>query len=225
VEPIALAFLADHSADSEAVFYHSGWPSGADPFYLHASGDCDARIADYSIPRVPFLMVDGVLEPHFLYTYARILSAYEQRTAVPTSVTLDATGSYAPGSGALHLEVTAASDTPLPPGDYRIHASLTESALAYPAPNGIDVHDHTHRRFLAGPEGTSISLEGARPSATAIHDVQLDPLYVAANCRVVFFLQDAVSNEVYQAGSIDLSDLPEPTAVERSSWSSLKALY
>lgn len=226
MEPIALAFLHDHAADTAAIFYHAGWPGGGDPFYLHASGDCNARIADYSIVRIPYMKLGGVIEPNFLYTYSRIQAGYDARKAVPTSVTLEAQGSYAPSSGDLHLELTALTDAPLPAGDYRIYASLTESAIPYAAPNGITEHDHTHRRFIPGPEGSPVTFEGVPPASASVSlDVQVDPLYVTKNCRVVYFLQDAASYEVHQAGSVSLSDLPEPTAVGRTSLSAVKSLY
>jgi hypothetical protein len=226
VEPIAFAFLNDHAEDTVGIAYHSWWPMANDPFYLHASADCGARIADYNVSLVPHLRLDGVTEPHFLYTYQRIQSAYDERKAVATSVSLGVSGSFSAASGHLDLEITALSDLPLPAGDYRIHAVLTESDILYSAPNGIDEHHHTLRRMLPGPAGSPVTFSaGPSIEATAMLETDLDPLYLPTACRIVYFLQEAVSLEVFQAGSVALSDLPEPTAVGRSSFSKVKSLY
>lgn len=175
---------------------------------------------------VPHLRLDGVQEPHFFYTYARIQSAYEARKATPTNVTLELTGSYAPAGGDLALELGARSEAGLPPGDYRLHAVLTESNILWAAPNGLNEHDHTLRKMLAGPGGVSVSFSGNPPqSAVATFNGSIDPAYATANCRLVCFLQDAASGEVYQALSLLLTDLPEPTATDPSSWSQVKSLY
>ena len=226
MEPIAFAFLNDHAEDTVGIAYHSWWPAADDPFYQHASGDCAARIADYGVSLVPHLRLDGVTEPHFLYTYQRIQSAYDERKALPTDVSLSATGSYSTSSGRLRLEISALGESPLPAGDYRIHAVLTESDLLFAAPNGIDEHHHTLRRMLPGPGGSPVTFSsGPSIEATAMVETDLDPLYLPSACRVVYFLQENGSLEVYQAGSVALSDLPEPTAVERSSFSKLKSLF
>ncbi len=226
MEPIAFAFLNDHGADTVGIAYHSWWPAPDDPFYEHASGDCAARIAEYGVTQVPHLRLDGVAEPHFLYTYQRIQSTYDDRKAQATSVSLSISGSFSTANGHLRLEITALSDLPLAAGDYRIHAVITESDILFTAPNGIDEHHHTMRRMLPGPSGSSVTFSaGPSIEATATVETDLDPLYLPTACRIVYFLQENGSQEVLQAGSVLLGDLPEPTAVAQSSFSKVKSLY
>ncbi len=226
MEPIAFAFLNDHGEDTVGIAYHSWWPAPDDPFYQHASGDCAARIAEYGVTLVPHLRLDGVAEPHFLYTYQRIQSTYDERKAQPTSVSLSASGSFSTANGHLRLEILAASEFSLATGDYRIHAVLTESDILFTAPNGIDEHHHTMRRMLPGPAGSSVTFSaGPSIEATAMVETDLDPLYLPTACRIVYFLQESGSREVLQAGSVLLSDLPEPTAIARNSFSKVKSLY
>lgn len=209
-----------------AIAYHSWWPGPDDPFYLHASADCAARIGYYGIGRVPFLMLDGTLQPVYVYTYARIQQAYDARKAAPTPVALAVGGSFTAAQGRLRLEIEAASESVLPAGDYRLHAVLTESGLFFAGENGIDVHEHTVRSMLAGPDGAAVTFTGATPQSAALQlDLDLDPLYQAMNCEVVVFLQEAATREVFQAASVALADLPEPTATSRSSLSRIKSLY
>ena len=226
MEPILLAFLRDHPDDSVGVLYHSGFPGPGDPFYQHNIADNDGRIADYGVIGVPEERADGVLEPIFLYTYERIQAVYDARKATPTDVTLSAGGSYDPGSGEVQITVTADVPSPLPPGDYRLHIVLTESGIDYDASNGIDVHDHTMRRMLPDHGGTPVDLTGPLPvqvEASALFG--LDPSYAPDRCHLVYFLQEAAGREVHQAGSLLVTDLPEPSDVATASWSSLKASY
>lgn len=205
---------------------HSWWPAPDDPFYLHASADCAARIGEYGISRVPFLLLDGDTEPRFIYTYARIQTAYDARKAVPTPVSLSIDGSFATGPGRLRLEVQAESEWALPAGDYRLHALLTESALYFAGENGIDEHENTLRSMLTGPGGESVAFTGPLPQTAGLAlDLDLDPLYLPEHSRIVVFLQDASTLEVHQALSMPLADLPEPTAAESSSLSRIKSLY
>jgi hypothetical protein len=209
-----------------AVFYHSWWPGTHDPFYLHNTVDNMGRINDYGISTVPELRLDGATEPVFFYTYERIAAAYAERKAAPTGVTLDLAGSFDRGSGELALTVTAVAAAPLPPGDYRLHMVLAENGIVFDAPNGIDVHEHTMRRMSPDFSGHSVAFGDVYPASVQASDqFVLDPGYSAEHCEIVAFLQEAGTREVQQAAAVAVSELPEPTATARASWSAVKSAY
>jgi len=206
-------FVLDHP-DCVAFMPHVNWPQSNDPFYVHNTADNNGRRALYGVNAVPFEILDGVLEPVYFYTYARILAAYNTRKAVPTDVTLSYTGLYVPSTGQVDFTVTASTTSALPAGDFRLHIVLTESGIFYDAANGIDYHEFTLRKMFPTFNGTSVSFSGGFPqTAQASTSFTLNPAYVPANCKLVYFLQNHTTKEVFQAGQITLDDIQDLTDV------------
>jgi hypothetical protein len=212
VDPFFVQFAHDH-ADVVAIEFHTWWPGSGDPFYQHNIPENTDRTNYYGVNATPWVWVDGIIEPNWVYSYATHNAAYNTRKGVPTSVSLSHAGSYDAGSGAVALTVSASTDAALPAGDYRLHAVLTESDLFWAAPNGIDVHDFIMRDMYPDAGGSSVSFSGGFPqSADAV--VSFDAgAYEAANCEVVYFLQNNATKEVLQAAAVSLDALADQTAV------------
>ncbi len=207
-----MQFVADHD-DVVAVEYHTWWPSSADPYHQHNIPENTGRTQYYGVNATPWVWVDGVVEPNWVYSYANHNAAYTTRKAVPTSVTLSHTGSYDSNTAMVNLTVTASTDAALPAGDYRLHAVLTESSLFWAAPNGMSNHDHIMRDMYPDENGTAVTFAGGLPQsddASASFDVSG---YDASNCEVVYFLQNLSTKEVLQAGAVSLDALADQTDV------------
>ncbi len=197
-----------------AIVYHTPFPGPLDPFYLHNPEHNDARTDFYGIPYVPWVWADGVLYPWECIFYHMYQDVYDQRKAVPTDVSLTITGTYNPDDQQVMVSVTATTAESLPAGDYRLHIVLTEDDLEWEAPNGQTIHRHVMRRMYPDAQGTQVSFTGDLPqSARVIESFALDPQYVAAHCRLVVFLQEHDSHEVYQAASTPVLELEAPTGV------------
>lgn len=207
-------FLEDHDDDTVAIGYNTPWPSLEDSLYLHNPEQNLTRTMYYNIPYVPYIWVDGVLYPWECYFYYMYQDVYDQRKAVPTEVSLSYAGAYDAATGDVDFTVSASTASELPAGDYRLHIVLTESDVAWAAPNGITNHDHVMRRMYPDDQGTAVTFSGdLLQVVTATVSFTLDPLYVPEQCHLVYFLQENESREVHQAGEIDLGELAGPTGV------------
>lgn len=207
-----MQFVEDHS-DVFAVEYHTWWPGPQDPFYQNNIPENTDRTNYYNVNATPWEWVDGIIEPTWVYTYERIEAAYLTRKNTPTSVTLSHTGYYDAPSGALSVTAAASTDENLPAGDWRLQIVLTESEIAWSAPNGIETHMDIMRDMYPDAGGTPVVFTGGLPQtveATATFDVSP---YDAMHCDVVYFLQNYSTKEVFQAGSVPVTDLGDMTGV------------
>jgi hypothetical protein len=226
VDPIISSLIEDQAGDVVAVLYHPSFTSPFDPFYLHNPGQSMDRVDYYYVTATPRPIFDGVVFSYPPYTMDYFLADLAERETVSTPVSLDIEGYYSPGGGAVEVSVTATTEQMLPPGDYRLHIVLTESDIYFNGTGYHDIHDHTMRRMFPDPEGTTVSFAGNLPQSTAASaGITLDPEYVPENCRVVCFLQENGSREVWQAAAVQLTDLPPATATATASWSQLKAAF
>ncbi len=212
MDPIFIQFVQDHD-DVFAVEYHAWWPGSADPFYQHNIPDNTARIQYYNVNATPWEWVDGVIEPVYPYTYGTIETAYNTRKNVPTSVSLSYTGLYTAGTGNVDITVTASTDAALPAGDYHLQVVLTESEIFWDAPYGLDYHEFIMRDMYPDAGGTAVSFAGGFPQTAAVGANFNASQYDDTNCAVVFFLQNDSTLEVFQAGSVTLDELADPTGV------------
>ncbi len=195
--------------------YHTPWPGPQDPFYLHNPADNMARTEYYFAEYVPWIVFDGVDTLIDYIPYSRYEDAYTARKAVPTSVSLTHTGTYAPLSGEVTLSVTAVTDATLPAGDYRLRVAVVENAIHWEAPNGVSEHQFVMRRLVPDAEGSAVTFAGDLPQSAQVGiSFALDPVIVPENCRLIYFLQEHDGREVLQAGSLDLTELPLPTSAE-----------
>ncbi len=211
MDPFFIQFVYDHD-DVVGIEYHTWWPGSSDPFYQHNIPENTDRTNYYGVNATPWVWVDGVIEPTWVYSYANHNAAYNARLGVPTGVSLSHSGSYDVGSGAVDLTVTASTDAALPAGDYRLHAVLTESDLFWSAPNGMNVHDFIMRDMYLDAGGTSVAFVGGYPQ-TAEAVVSFDAsAYEDGNCEIVYFLQNNGTKEVLQAAAVSLDALADQTA-------------
>ncbi len=200
--------MASHT-DVAAITFHTNYPAGNDPFYVHNTTDNLGRLNFYTeIWGVPWLWMDGILEPNYPYTTTSVTNAYNTRKAVPTSVNLTIEGSYDDATRAVEVTVTASTDAALPAGTWRLHIGLTESGIYFNAPNGTQIHDHVMRDMFPSYNGTSVTFSGGFPqTASASANFTLMGLYVAEECRIVAWLQNHSTKEVYQSGMVLVTEL------------------
>ena len=193
--------------------YHAWWPSSGDPFYQHNLAENTGRINYYGLPWVPFEITDGVLDIDFPPSQFLFQAAYDERKAVPCTVELELTGLYRPETRALSLTVSASNTGFLPAGDYRLHVALTESGIFFDAPNGVDYHEYTMRDMIPDEVGIAMTFAGEFPQVDSFQaGVTVNPTYEQDNCELIFFVQNHDTEEVLQAGSVDLMALADLTA-------------
>ncbi len=191
--------------------YHMSWP-GYDPFYYHNTAHNEQRRNSYGVNYVPWVVVDGNGD----VGSGGMASNYSSRIATPTDVTVDISGEFDAGAGTVDFTVTATTTSELPSSgtQYRIYVALTETDLYFAGSNGVEWHHHVMRQMFPTGYGNVVSFTGDLPqSAEVSFGYTLDPTYVTENCKIVAWLQEAISQEVYNSEWVMLEDLGDPTDV------------
>lgn len=214
-----MQFLADHPDDTVAIIWHANFPYPLDPFYAHNVTANQGRLNYYSITSVPRVRVDGL---NASTSYNSLLTAYNNRLAVPTDLSLDISGSWDPDTRAVQVTATATTTSAMT-AQYVLHIMLTESEVYFDGTNGIDWHQHTLRDAFPGITGTPVSFSGEFPQSAQVSVDFTLPTgappheYRPDFCEIVVFVQEvgtaAVLREVHQAAAVPLIDLAQ-TPVE-----------
>ncbi len=203
--------MESHTDDVVAITYHVDWP-GYDPFWYHNTTDNGMRRTAYGVNYVPWVVVGGSGD----VGSGGMTSAYNSRVATPTDVTVEIEGDYDAGSGLVSGTVRATTTSALPDGavQYRIYAALTETDIFYAGSNGVNIHDYTLRDMYPTGNGNVVTFTGDFPQSAEVNfEFTVDPEYAPENCRVVGFMQEAISKEVYNAEWAWIDDLGDPTDV------------
>jgi hypothetical protein len=179
------------------IEYHP-WP--ADPFYDAAPEENISRSNFYAVSSVPRMFVDGITSPQPTDS-AAIVQGVEDRlnTAAPVAITVTDTAVGSSWSGTadlLGLSNTTATDL-------RGYFVVLEREVNYDSPpgtNGERDFYYVMRAILPSANGEQISI-GAGASLRVQEETDLHPDVDADEIYSVYFIQDYVSKEIYQAGS------------------------
>ncbi len=185
------------------------WP-GYDPFYNHNSADNNTKRSFYGVNAVPDIFVGGIFETNF----PPFSQYYDSRVATPTPVSVDITGSYDSGSGAIDVTATVTTTEALPTGNvsYRVYVALAEDNIYYNGSNTTDWHRFVMRDLAPSGHGTVVSFSGGLPQSAEVNvSFTMDPLYAEEECHIIAWMQEALSKEVYNSARSLVTDLGDTT--------------
>jgi Outer membrane protein Omp28/FlgD Ig-like domain len=193
--------------DVVAIEYHTSFPYAGDPFYLANPAAVDNRVFYNQISSTPSVRMDGPSIPTVLNP-AGYEALYQQRKSVAARARIEIGGSYDPGARAGEVIAHVIAETALA-GNNRLRIAITESDIAYAAPNGIDIHHHVFRRFVPDTTGAALTFAAPYPDTVLVNlPFTLPGAWIEENVHLVAFLQEQGSRQIEQGATLSIMDLP-----------------
>ncbi|MCK5291812.1 MAG: choice-of-anchor J domain-containing protein [Thermoplasmata archaeon] len=218
-------FIADHGVEDLAVIkYHTPGP-GTDAMYLMNGVPQLDRLFFYSVPYVPFSLMDGVLitdnvqqNGNYPITYSVYQRFYDQRRAVLSPFTVDVDGVLGATTGTVSVNITAV-DT-VPGGNLKVRLVLYFNNVGYPSPpgsNGESEFDFVFMDFIPDINGMDLTISLGQ-TVNFIKTFTIPTVIPAAGgsppipvqrsqLGIVSMVQDNATREVHQAGVLSFTDL------------------
>ncbi len=135
----------------------------------------------------------------------------------PAPVTITMSGTYDPllRSGVVNAQFRNDSTDAI---KGRVIFVITEDSIYYEGPNGDNWHNHVPRDYLPDENGDTATIL-AGDSLTITQAFAIDPSWILAKCQIATWIQnDSMyadsTKEIWQAGVIDVADLPSMASEE-----------
>ena len=186
------------------IAYHLWWPSpGTDPFYAANTTENANRNNWYQDPDdmyTPHGYVDGFTDVGSSRTTWRTRVNSRLSVSSPVNVTMEFVSDS-------RVRAIVTPEAGYSGSNVKAFFLVTESNIDYNAPNGRTVFNGVMRKFFPDDDGIAVSLT---PSVTDTFEVDfsLNPDWNIVNCRMIFFLQNMNTKEIYQAIQLNVP-LPE----------------
>jgi hypothetical protein len=223
---IACDALAESYSPKEVVLleYHLHIP-GPDPL---TTPDSEKRAQFYLVEGTPFLFINGQEGPqifgfrqHAKDRYQILRRTLDSRLEGEPGASIKLTAAR---QGSL-LDIQAEyADVKRTGDDVRLRFALVEDRVRYAAPNGQRFHQHVVRAFPGGVAGTPVKMKAGKHAATIDVDQLRGTLgrYLSEmskvarfpdddrpldmqRLKVVAFIQDDKSKEIFQAAQVDVA--------------------
>lgn len=196
------------SASVVTLAYHVWWPSpGNDPMYLANTAPVQTRIGYYGTNAVPNARIDGFIDGGS--GYASWPGAIEGRWLDFSPINIVLTGTR--GGNTLYMNAAITAEQVVNSSNWRVHWAIVESEISSPqnSPNGYVpfVHHYAHRNMYPDANGTPITISQGQ-TVNVPMTITLNPSWVAANCRVIVFVQNNTDKKVQNAEYMDVPTIP-----------------
>ncbi len=188
-------FRSEHPEPSYVMFeYYANWPSPNDPFYNVSPKDVDERVQYYKVYTLPKLRLNGETGID-ASSYETIQNAYADAIARQnTPLALSASKYLLNDSLFVRIEIYDYAHI-LQNNNLRLFVLIYEDDIHFDSPpgsNGLKDFNFVFRRFLSDRSGDPISAK------VLTYSLKWGS-WQYANCHVVAFLQDVVTQKIYQA--------------------------
>ncbi|MBI9036039.1 MAG: Ig-like domain-containing protein [Bacteroidales bacterium] len=139
--------------------------------------------------------------------YTAQVDQYNQHAAYGSALHLILSGTQL-SENAYSISVNTLKNNPFF-DDYTIlHFALTETDIPHEWGDNEEYMNHVNRMMFPDYNGTRIDLINETENRQT-YQVNLEPDWVQENCRVIAFIQNRLTREVYQAKTILFNELPE----------------
>jgi hypothetical protein len=102
------------------------------------------------------------------------------------------------------------AEQPVNSSSWRVHWAVVQSGIPEPqnSPSGYVpfIHDHAHRNMYPDGSGSAISISQGQ-TVNIPRQVVLNASWVAADCRVIVFVQNNIDKKVQQVEFVEVSTL------------------
>ncbi|MBM2840534.1 MAG: Por secretion system C-terminal sorting protein [Bacteroidetes bacterium] len=191
--------------------YHVWWPSpGNDPMFLVNPTPVQTRVSYYTPSGpiyAPWAWIDGFITGGS--GYSSWPGAIEGRFLDPSPVSITLTGNR--NGNTLNLNAAIFADRAVNSSNWRVHWVVVESGISQPQNSGSGyvpfVHDHAHRNMYPDANGSPITISQGQ-TVNIPRVITLNSTWVAANCRVIVFVQNNTDKKVQNVEYKEVSDIP-----------------
>ena len=193
------ALIANNRDKVVAIKYHVSWPSGADPMYLHNTGDNGSRVSYYSVNSVPHVIVDG---NRFSGNSGNITqNIIDQLSAIESPMELRLFWELNEAQDAITVHVIGRASTDIA-GSLKLYVGVIEKEIHFasaPGSNGEKDFYDVMKKLLPSSAGQSlVSLEADGYFAYTF-TWKLANIYNMNQLDAIAWVQNSNTKEVYQA--------------------------
>lgn len=186
--------FTQQNADNLALIkYQMNWPNAGDPYYTAEGG---TRRGYYGVNVVPFLIMEG---KQVTASATAVNSAFQAAKSVPSYMAIE--GYHTHDGNNILVEATIMPYADFP--NVTIHAVVIEgTTTGNVGNNGETTFKHVMMKMLPNANGSTANLTALEPY-TISHNFNMSGTHVEemSDLKVVIFVQNHSSKEVYQAGT------------------------
>lgn len=191
------------------IAYHVWWPSpGNDPMYLANPVPVQTRNTYYqpSNSYAPRMFIDGFIDGGS--GYSSWPGAIEPRFLDASPISIALAGTRA--SDTLNVTATIIAEASVNSSNWRVHWVVVESEISEPQNSGSGyvpfIHNWVHRQMYPDANGSPISISQG-DTVRLQRTIVLNSNWIAANCKVIVFVQNNTDKKVQNAEVIDVTAL------------------
>ena len=186
-----------------AIKYPTNFPSPNDPFYLANTFDCNSRISYYNIFFAPTTIVDGILKPISTDSVS-VIAAVDQRLTKEIKFRMDVSSSVIGSEYFITVTVKVLNGTGIDFSKCVLQTVVTETDIEFATPpgsNGETKFYDVMRVMLPSNAGQSLAGISQTEEVVFQRQTSINTNWVTDKLNTIAFIQNVVTNEVYQASS------------------------
>ena len=182
------------------IAYHTSWP-GVDEMNAANPTEVADRVTLYNVTGVPDVVLQGNYKQGApaVMTQADVNAQFSMGSPVKIEV------SEVDNGATRDVTIVVKSVGTIPTGTYKLYTAVVENPRDYttaPGNNGETHFPNVFRKMYPNTAGESVTPAATGGSVTFNYTYNVDPLWVAANIKVVSFLQNTVTKEVLNVGTV-----------------------
>lgn len=182
------------------IAYHTSWP-GVDEMNAANPTEVADRVTYYNVSGVPNVVLQGNYKqgaPGGM-TQADVNAQFSMGSPIKIEVSEVDNGSS--------RDVTVVIKTvgTVPAGNYKLYTAVVENPRNYttaPGNNGETHFPNVFRKMYPSTAGENVTLAATGSSVSFNYTYTVDPNWIAANVKVVSFLQNTATKEVLNVGTL-----------------------
>lgn len=183
------------------IAYHTSWP-GVDPMYNHNPTEPTDRVNYYNVTGVPSISMNGnqkTGQPG-AFTQADVDNQFAMGSPIKVSV------SEVDNGNNRDVTISVLTVGTVPSGTWKLRVAIVEDPIIYgtpPGSNGETDFPNVFRKMLPNTTGAAYTPASLGNAVTFTYNYNEDPAWNTANLKVIAFIQNDVTKEVLQTGTIN----------------------
>ena len=182
------------------IAYHTSWP-GVDEMNAANATEVADRVIYYNVTGVPNVVLEGNYKQGApgAMTQADVNAQFSMGSPVKIEV------SEVDNGATRDVTVVVKSVGNVPVGTYKLYTAVVENPVDYttaPGSNGETHFPNVFRKMYPSTAGENVTPAATGSSVSFNYTYNVSPTWVAANVKVVSFLQNDVTKEVLNVGTV-----------------------